>query len=58
MDGGVDGLILRLKGKIDYAICGHTHLPVTLNIDGCQCFNIGNDYDTIFQQFQYKLIEI
>lgn len=34
-----------ITGKgFQYALCGHTHRRTNKEIDGCHCYNVGNDY--------------
>jgi predicted MPP superfamily phosphohydrolase len=44
-----------IKGKITYAISGHTHYKVQKIIEGVECYNIGNDYSP---PWRYEIIEI
>jgi len=39
----------------DISLSGHTHLRRVLEIDGCECYNCGNDYRP---PFQHCIIEI
>jgi hypothetical protein len=49
---GVKSFLEGHAGLFDYAVCGHTHLrSAVLDIDGCHCVNIGNDYDPPFRHF-------
>jgi len=38
-----------------YAFSGHTHLRRTMEIDGCNCVNCGNDYYPPFQYYQAEI---
>jgi len=41
--------------KFDYSLSGHTHRRVAMEINGCQCYNPGND---ICPPFSYYVIEL
>ena len=55
---GMDNLFNKLLYKVDYAICGHTHRYTAKEIDGCFCVNVGNDYLTGNNGFQYFIMEV
>jgi Icc-related predicted phosphoesterase len=46
------------KVKLDYSISGHTHWDLEEKINGCMCYNIGNDYFTGGEYVKFKVIEV
>ena len=52
---GISDLLGRFEGRLDYAICGHTHRRVIGEyIYGIGCVNVGHDYK-IFPPMYYVL---
>lgn len=54
---GCADFLSELAG-VKYAICGHTHQPVEVQIGETRCVNIGNDYGFNGGHLRYELIEI
>lgn len=57
---GMANLFKELKGwpKISWAVCGHTHMYCTAELEGVNCVNVGNDYAFSGSSFKHFLIEV
>ncbi|MCC6475273.1 MAG: metallophosphoesterase [Burkholderiales bacterium] len=54
MGSPVFGDILLAEPKVRYCICGHTHVPVQVQLGGIRCMTVGSTY----YDKRYELLEV